>query len=42
LKELLLSVAEKPMEEKKMILSKTFENWRRNLEQVDDVRVVRV
>jgi serine phosphatase RsbU (regulator of sigma subunit) len=42
LKELLLSIAEKPMEEQKTILSKTFENWRGNLEQVDDVCVVGV
>jgi serine phosphatase RsbU (regulator of sigma subunit) len=42
LKDLLLSVAEKPMEEQKLILSKTFENWRGNLEQVDDVCVVGV
>ncbi len=42
LKELLLSIAEKPMYEQKTILSKTFENWRGNLEQVDDVCVVGV
>jgi len=42
LKELLLSIAEKPMEEQKSILTKTFENWRGNLEQVDDVCVVGV
>ena len=42
LKELLLSIAEKPMDEQKTILSKTFENWRGNLEQVDDVCVVGV
>ncbi len=42
LKELLLSISEKPMEEQKSILSKTFENWRGNLEQVDDVCVVGV
>jgi phosphoserine phosphatase RsbU/P len=42
LKELLLSIADKPMEEQKTILSKTFENWRGSLEQVDDVCIVGV
>ena len=40
LKELFLSVADKPMDEQKLILSKTFDNWRGNLEQVDDVCVI--
>lgn len=42
LKELLLSIAEKSMEEQQKILSKTFENWRGSLEQVDDVCVIGV
>ena len=40
LKDLLLANTEKPMEEQKLILSKTFDNWRGSLEQVDDVCVV--
>ena len=39
-KELLLTIAEKSMEEQKAILAKTFDNWRGNLEQVDDVCVI--
>ncbi|MBK8927926.1 MAG: SpoIIE family protein phosphatase [Crocinitomicaceae bacterium] len=42
LKELLLANAEKPMEEQKLILAKTFDNWRGSLEQVDDVCVIGV
>ncbi|MFY9310993.1 MAG: tetratricopeptide repeat protein [Bacteroidia bacterium] len=40
LKELLLSIQEKPMDEQKVILEKTFENWKGNLEQVDDVLII--
>lgn len=39
LKELLLSIAAQPMGEQKRILNEVFENWRSNLEQVDDVTV---
>lgn len=40
LKELLLSIQEKSMEEQKGIIEKTFESWKGNLEQVDDVLVI--
>ena len=40
LKELLLSIQKKSMEEQKLILNKTFEDWKGNLEQVDDVLVI--
>ena len=39
---LLISVQNKPMEEQKRILNETFENWRGNLEQIDDVCVIGV
>lgn len=40
LKELLLTNASKPLPEQHIILDKTFERWRGNLEQVDDVCVI--
>lgn len=40
LKELLLSISGEPMEKQKEILDETFETWRGNLEQVDDVCVI--
>jgi serine phosphatase RsbU (regulator of sigma subunit) len=39
-KRLLLENADKPMEEQKSILEKTFEEWKGGLEQIDDVVVV--
>jgi serine phosphatase RsbU (regulator of sigma subunit) len=41
-RELLLSVQDKSMEEQKSIIDVTFENWRRDLEQIDDVCVIGV
>jgi serine phosphatase RsbU (regulator of sigma subunit) len=40
LEELLLSIHEKDMDEQKKILNDKFENWKGNLEQVDDVLVI--
>ena len=40
LKELLLSISQKKMSEQEDILSKTFEEWKGNLEQVDDILVI--
>jgi serine phosphatase RsbU (regulator of sigma subunit)/Tfp pilus assembly protein PilF len=40
LRELLLSVQDKPMEEQKETLDVTFENWRGSLDQIDDVCVL--
>ncbi|MBI3518398.1 MAG: tetratricopeptide repeat protein [Bacteroidetes bacterium] len=40
LEELLLSVSALPMQEQMAILNQTFENWRGNLEQVDDVLII--
>ena len=40
LKELLLSINEKPMTEQKEILDKTIEDWKGNLEQVDDILIM--
>ncbi len=40
LNELLARVSSKPMHEQKTILEKTFDEWKGNLEQVDDVLVV--
>ena len=40
LKELLLSIQDKSMEEQKEILENTFESWKGDLEQVDDVLVI--
>ncbi len=41
-KELLLSISDKPMQEQQQILNKEFENWRGNIEQIDDMLVVGV
>jgi len=41
-KELVLSIADKPMNEQKQILDETFEAWRGSLEQIDDVCVIGV
>jgi len=40
LKELLLRVSTKPMTEQKSILNETFESWKGEMEQIDDVVVV--
>ncbi|HEY6159839.1 MAG TPA: PP2C family protein-serine/threonine phosphatase [Bacteroidia bacterium] len=40
LEEKLLSICDKPMEEQKRILDDTFESWKGNLEQVDDVLII--
>jgi serine phosphatase RsbU (regulator of sigma subunit) len=37
---LLLSVAQKPMREQKQILEHTFDNWKGNVEQIDDVTIL--
>jgi serine phosphatase RsbU (regulator of sigma subunit) len=42
LKELLLSIQDKTMEEQKKILEKSFEDWKRSLEQIDDVCIIGV
>ena len=39
---LLLEIHEKPMADQKKLLDTTFENWRGNLEQVDDVCIIGV
>ena len=41
-KELLLSIQDKTMDEQKELLEEHFENWKGNLEQVDDVCVIGV
>lgn len=41
-RELLLSIQSKPMEEQRIIIDTTFENWRGDLEQIDDVCVIGV
>ena len=41
-KTLLLSIQDKSMEEQKNIIDKAFENWRGDLEQIDDVCVIGV
>ena len=40
LSELLFSIHEYPMEKQKEVVTETFENWKNDLEQVDDVCVV--
>jgi serine phosphatase RsbU (regulator of sigma subunit)/Tfp pilus assembly protein PilF len=40
LQELLLSIQDKPMEEQGAILNTTLEQWRGNLDQVDDILVI--
>jgi serine phosphatase RsbU (regulator of sigma subunit) len=42
LKDLILSVSDKPMLEQKMIIDETFESWKGGLEQVDDVCLIGV
>ena len=42
LKEILLSIHLKSMEEQQNILSNTIDKWRGNLEQVDDICVIGV
>jgi tetratricopeptide (TPR) repeat protein len=42
MKELFLSVSHLPMSEQKEIIDKSFEDWKRDLEQVDDVCVIGV
>lgn len=42
LRELLLSVSDKAMSEQQFIIDQTFENWRGNLDQVDDVCIIGV
>jgi serine phosphatase RsbU (regulator of sigma subunit) len=39
-RETLLTISDKPLDEQKKILNETFENWKGNLEQVDDVLVI--
>ena len=41
-RELLLSIQDKAMEEQKASIDKTFENWKGDLEQIDDVCVIGV
>ncbi len=41
-RELLLSIQDKSMEEQKTIIDNTFESWKGNLEQIDDVCVIGV
>ena len=41
-RELLLSIQDKSMEEQKVLIDATFENWKGDLEQVDDVCVIGV
>ena len=41
-RELLLSIQDKPMEEQKTSIDETFETWKSDLEQVDDVCVIGV
>ncbi|MBN8704169.1 MAG: SpoIIE family protein phosphatase [Bacteroidetes bacterium] len=42
LQELIISIQHKPMAEQKKILDTTIENWRGNLEQLDDILVIGV
>jgi hypothetical protein len=42
LKELLLSIHSKPMLEQKEYLDQFFENWKGDVEQVDDVCIIGV
>jgi len=41
-KELLISIQDRPMEEQRILIDDTFENWRGELEQIDDVCVIGV
>jgi serine phosphatase RsbU (regulator of sigma subunit) len=40
LKELILSISEKPMEKQKALINSAFNSWKGELEQVDDVCVI--
>ncbi|MDP1744943.1 MAG: two-component regulator propeller domain-containing protein [Bacteroidota bacterium] len=40
LEELLISIEQKSMEDQKQILTTTIENWKGNLEQVDDILII--
>lgn len=42
LKEVLRSIAAQPMQEQKLHLEKTFDNWKGNLDQLDDMLVIGV
>ncbi|MBC7694166.1 MAG: tetratricopeptide repeat protein [Burkholderiales bacterium] len=42
LKELLIAIADKPMETQKQLLAEALNNWKGNLEQIDDVALVGV
>lgn len=42
MKELLLSIYQRPMDEQRDIIDETFETWKDNLEQIDDVCVIGV
>jgi transcriptional regulator with GAF, ATPase, and Fis domain len=42
LKDLILSVSKRPMQEQKQIIDETFESWKGGLEQVDDVCLIGV
>ena len=42
MKELILSIQDKNMDEQKLIINNTFETWKGALEQVDDVCVIGV
>ena len=41
-KKLLLSLQDKTMEEPTVVIDETFETWKGNLEQIDDVCVIGV
>ena len=41
-KSLLLSIQDKPMDQQRIILDESFENWKGSLEQIDDVCIVGV
>jgi serine phosphatase RsbU (regulator of sigma subunit)/HAMP domain-containing protein len=41
-KELLISISDKPMQEQKEILDRTIEEWKGDLEQIDDILVIGV
>jgi tetratricopeptide (TPR) repeat protein len=41
-RELLLSIQDKSMEDQKLIIDKTFETWKGNLDQIDDVCLIGV
>ena len=40
LEDLLLAISAKPLTEQKQVLSKSFDDWKGNLEQVDDVTII--